>query len=148
MNGLLKTLKPSKQIFIQGLTITISLVVIQLLLDAYQNSFLLYMPPIGFALFTVTMFGIQPIILGVLNIIVLHRLYDCEGWQIGFWLNGFFLLIVFSTINLLIQTMADTPFSIGIGVVEVILLSYPFGYIGKFSNRGCKKVSTQPTAAV
>jgi hypothetical protein len=139
---LLRILKPSKQIFIQGLTITISLVVIQLLLDAYQNSFLLYMPPIGFALFIVTMFGIQPIILGVLNIIALHRLYDCEGWQIGFWLNGFFLLIVFSTINLLIQTMASVPFSLGVGVVEVILLSYPFGYIGKFSNRGCKNTST------
>ena len=102
MNGLLKILKPSKQIFIQGLTITISLVVIQLLLDAYQNSFLLYMPPIGFALFLVTMLGIQPIILGVVNIIALHRLYDCEGWQIDFWLNGFFLfqLIFFFLIHL------------------------------------------------
>ena len=131
-------LKPSKQIFIHGLAIIISLVTIQLLLDAYQNAFLLYMPPIGFALFLVTMFAIQPLILGVLNIIVLHRLYDCEGWQIGFWLNGFFLLIVFSTINLLIQTMTGVAFSVGVGVVEVFLLSYPFGYLAKFSNRGCK----------
>jgi len=135
---LLRMLKPSKQIFIHGLAIIISLVTIQLLLDAYQNAFLLYMPPIGFALFLVTMFAIQPLILGVLNIIVLHRLYDCEGWQIGFWLNGFFLLIVFSTINLLIQTMTGVAFSVGVGVVEVFLLSYPFGYLAKFSNRGCK----------
>ena len=138
-----RILKPSKQIFIHGLAIIISLVTIQLLLDAYQNAFLLYMPPIGFALFLATMFAIQPIILGVLNIIVLHRLYDCEGWQLGFWLNGFFLLIVFSTINLLIQTMTGVPFSVGVGVVEVLLLSYPFGYLGKFSNRGCKKANTQ-----
>ena len=88
-------LKLPKQVFIHGLVIIIALVTIQLLLDAFQNAFLLYMPPIGFALFLVTMFGIQPIILGVLNIIVLHRLYNCEGWQIGFWLNGFFLLIIF-----------------------------------------------------
>ena len=135
---MLRILKPSKQIFIHGLTIIISLVTIQLLLDAYQNAFLLYMPPIGFALFLVTMFAIQPLILGVLNIIVLHRLYYCEGWQIGFWLNGFFLLIVFSTINLLIQTMTGVAFSVGVGVVEVFLLSYPFGYLAKFSNRGCK----------
>ena len=135
---MLRMLKPSKQIFIHGLAIIISLVTIQLLLDAYQNAFLLYMPPIGFALFLVTMFAIQPLILGVLNIIVLHRLYDCEGWQIGFWLNGFFLLIVFSTINLLIQTMTGVAFSVGVGVVEVFLLSYPFGYLAKFSNRGCK----------
>ncbi len=145
---MLRMFKPSKKVFIQGLAITVSLVVIQLLLDAYQNAFLLYMPPIGFALFIVTMFGIQPIILGVLNIIVLHRLYDCEGWQIGFWFNGFFLLLVFSTVNLLIQTMANVPFSLGVGAVEIILLSYPFGYVGKFSNRGCKNTSTQtkPTA--
>ena len=134
-------LKLSKQIFIHGLTILISLAIIQLMLDAYQNSLLLYMPPIGFALFLVTMLGIQPIILGVLNIIALHRLYDCEGWQIGFWLNGFFLLLVFSTINLLLQTMAGLPFSLGIGIVEILLLSYPFGYLGKFSNRGCKKTN-------
>ena len=134
-----RMLKPSKQIFIHGLTILIPLVIIQLMLDAYQNSLLLYMPPIGFALFLLTSYGIQPIIIGVLNIIVMHRLFDCEGWQIGFWLNGFFLLLVFSTINLLLQTMAGVPFSLGIGIVEILLLSYPFGYLGKFSNRGCKK---------
>src|SRR3990172_7535823 len=136
-------LKLSKPLFIHGLAIMISLVTIQLLLDAFQNGFLLFMPPIGFALFLVTMFAIQPLILGVLNIIVLHRLYVCEGWQIGFWLNGIFLLIVFSTINLLIQTIAGISFSMGVGVVEIILLSYPFGYLGKFSNRGCKPIAEQ-----
>ena len=136
-----RMLKPSKQIFIHGLTILIPLVIIQLMLDGYQNSLLLYMPPIGFALLLLTSYGIQPIIVGVLNIIVIHRLYDCEGWQIGFWLNGFFLLLVFSTINLLLQTMAGLPFSLGIGIVEILLLSYPFGYLGKFSNRGCKKTN-------
>lgn len=140
-----RTLKLSKQVFIHGLVITIALVAIQLLLDVCQNAFLLYMPPIGFAIFLVTMFAIQPIILGVLNIIVLHRLYNCEGWQIGFWLNGFFLLIFFSTINLLIQTSAGVPFSLGVGIVEVFLLAYPFGYLGKFSNRGCKSRNPQQT---
>jgi hypothetical protein len=138
-------LKLSKQVFIHGLAIIIALVAIQLLLDVYQNTFLLYMPPIGFAIFLITMFGIQPIILGVLNIILLHRLYNCEGWQIGFWLNGFFLLLFFSTINLLIQTNTGISFSLGIGIVEVFLLSYPFGYLGKFSNRGCKSKSQKQT---
>jgi len=114
------------------------MVVIQLLLDVFQNPFLLYMPPIGFALMLLTMYGIQPLILGVLNIIVIHRLYGSEGWQIGFWLNGFFLLIIFSTINIMIQTMAGVPFSIILGALEIVLLSYPFGYLGKFSNRGTK----------
>ena len=142
-----KMIKLSKQVFIHGLAIIIALVAIQLLLDAYQNAFLLYMPPIGFAIFLITMFGIQPIILGVLNIILLHRLYNCEGWQIGFWLNGFFLLLFFSTINLLIHTNTGISFSLGIGIVEVFLLSYPFGYLGKFSNRGCKSKSQKQTNA-
>jgi hypothetical protein len=140
-------LKLSKQVFIHGLTIIIALVAIQLLLDAFQNAFLLYMPPIGFALLLITMFAVQPIILGVLNIIFLHRLYNYEGWQIGFWLNGFFLLIFFSSINLLIQTIAGVSFSLGVGIVEVFLLSYPFGYLGKFSNRGCKSNSPQQIPA-
>jgi hypothetical protein len=113
------------------------------MLDVYQNSLLLYMPPIGFALFLLTSYGIQPIIVGVLNIIVLHRLHDCEGWQIGFWLNGFFLLLVFSTINLLLQIMAGVPFSLGVGIVEILLLPYPFGYLGEFSNRGCKNTNLE-----
>jgi hypothetical protein len=105
------------------------------------------MPPIGFAMFVLTMFGIQPLILGVLNIIVIHRLYNCQGWQIGFWLNGFFLLLFFLTINLLIQTSAGVPFSLGVGIAEVFLLSYPFGYLGKFSNRGCESRSSPLTAS-
>ena len=142
-----RILKLSKQVLIHGLVIIIALVTIQLLMDVFQNAFLIYMPPIGFAIFLITMFVIQPIILGVLNIIVLHRLYNCEGWQIGFWLNGFFLLLSFSTINLLIQTTMGVPFSLGVGIVEVFLLSYPFGYLGKFSNRGCKSRSPQQTPA-
>ena len=100
--------------------------------------FFLYMPPIGFAFFLVATYGIQPIGLGVLNIVVLQRLYGYDGWQIGLWLNGFFLLLIFSTVNLLIQTIAGVPFSLGIGILEIFVLSYPFGYLGKFSNQGNK----------
>lgn len=143
MSGLPRILKLSKQVFIHGLVIITVLVIIQLLLDAFQSAFLLYMPPIGFAIFLVVMFGIQPIVIGVFNIIMLHRIYNCEGWQIGFWLNGFFLLVFFSTINLLLQTSFGIPFSLAVGIVEVFLLSYPFGYLGKFSNRGTKTASIQ-----
>jgi hypothetical protein len=145
VNGLPKTPKLSKRIFIHGLTIVVALVVIQLLLDASQRTFLLYMPPIGFALFLLATYGIQPIIVGVLNIVVLHRFYNLEGWQIGLWLNGFFLLLVFSTINLMIQTVAGVPFSLITGSLEILLLAYPFGYIGKFSNRGVSNPSPRLT---
>lgn len=136
-------LKVSKQVFMHGLIIMTFLVAVQLLLDITRNAFLLYMPPIGLVLYLVTAFFIQPIILGVINIIVIHRLYDCEGWQIGFWLNGFFLFIVFSTVNLVLETTIGLTFSLAIGVIEVLLLSYPFGYLGKFSNRGAENYIPQ-----
>jgi len=142
---LFKTPKLSKQIFIHGLTIVVSLVVIQLLLEVSRNSFLLFMPPIGFALFLFTTYGIQPLIIGALNIIILHRLYNYEGCQMGFWTNGFFLLLVFSTINLMIHTIAGIHFSLIVGIPEIFLLSYPFGYLGKFSNRGTNPHQPPPT---
>ena len=140
---MVRMLKVSKQVFMHGLIIMTFLVAVQLLLDITRNAFLLYMPPIGLVLYLVTAFFIQPIILGVINIIVIHRLYDCEGWQIGFWLNGFFLFIVFSTVNLVLETTIGLTFSLAIGVIEVLLLSYPFGYLGKFSNRGAENYIPQ-----
>ena len=132
-------LKSGTPILIHGFALVAVLVTVQLLLDAFQEMFLLYKPPIGFALFLLTMFGIQPIILGAFNIVLIHRLYNSEGWQLGFWLNGFFLLLIFLTINLVILTIGNVSFSIVVGVVEIFLLSYPFGYLGKFSNRGSPK---------
>lgn len=128
---------PAKKIFIHGFIIIAALVTAQLILDASQNSFLMYLPPLGFAFFMVISYIIQPLIVGVLNIVVLHRLYNYEGWRIGFWLNGFFLLLAFSAINLALQTIAHVPFSVVVAIVELPLLAYPFGYLGKFSNRGC-----------
>ena len=84
---MLKTLKPAKPVLIHGLMLVFALVLIQLLLDALQNSFLLYMPPIGFAFFLFIQYGIQAITVGTLNVVILHCLYKCEDWQIGFWLN-------------------------------------------------------------
>jgi hypothetical protein len=36
---------------------------------------------------------------------------------------------------------------LGIGVLEILLLSYPFGYLGKFSNRGSPKNTQQAATA-
>jgi hypothetical protein len=143
VNGLLKTLKPAKPIFIHGLILVVALVTIQLLLDGFQNSFLLFMPPLGFVFFLLIQYGIQPLAVGVLNIIILHRYYNWEDWQIGSWLNGLFLLLAFSTINLILQTITGLPFSPYIVAVDILVLSYPFGYLGKFSNRGRKNANPQ-----
>jgi hypothetical protein len=147
VNGLLKTLKPAKPIFIHGLAIILALVIIQLLLDSFQNSFLLFMPPLGFAFSLIIQYGIQPIAVGVLNIIILHRYYNWEDWQTGFWLNGLFLMLAFSTINLILQTITGLPFSPYIATLDIFILSYPFGYLGKFSNRGRKNANPQQTSA-
>jgi hypothetical protein len=129
-----------------GLILVVALVIIQLLLDGFQNSFLLFMPPLGFAFFLLIQYGIQPLAVGVLNIIILHRYYRWEDWQTGFWLNGLFLLLAFSTINLILQTITGLPFFPYITAVDILVLSYPFGYLGKFSNRGCKNANTQQSS--
>jgi len=134
--------KLSKTKFIYGLAITIALIVAQLLLDVFQISLLLFMPPIGFAIFLFISYGILPIIIGVLNIVLLNRFYNCDGWEIGFWLNGLFLTLAFSTITILLQTITGLPF-FAVAIVEILILPYPFGILGKFSNRGQKIADPQ-----
>ncbi len=138
-----KTLKPSKPVFIHGTILVATLVIVQLLLDAFENTFLLYMPPIGFALFLFTQYGIQAIAVGTLNVIILQRLYKWEDWRTGFWLNGLFLLLTFSTITLILQTITGLPFAPYIALIAILALPYPFGYIGKFSNRERKNTKPQ-----
>jgi len=149
VNGLLKIQNPiehafkrvemvlarSKLIFIHGIIILASLTVAEFLLYNFLNSFLLYLPPIGFAFFLFVSYCIVPIIIGALNIVVLHRLYKFEGWQIGFWQNGLFLFLVFSAINLIFQiTTGVSELSYIFAIIETIVLAYPFGIIAKLSN--------------
>ena len=126
---------PSRNMFFHGLLVLIPLTASQLMLDASQNSFLLYLPPLGFAFFLIVSYVVQPLIIGVLNVVALHRFYHYQGWQISFWLNGLFILLIFSTINLVIQTIMHVPFSALVAIAEIPLLAYPFGYLGKISNR-------------
>ena len=87
---MLKTLKTIeipkkiKQIFLHSLIIIIPLGIIQMLLDNYQNNFMVFLPPIGFGFFLVISYIIQPIIVGALNVIILSRLYNTEGFQTSF----------------------------------------------------------------
>jgi hypothetical protein len=141
VRGLLKTLKPARQVFIHGLIIIITLVIAQSLLEGFQNSFLLYLPPLGFAFFLLVQYVVQPIAVGALNVAILDHLYSGEGWQTGFWLNGLFLLLMFSTINLILQTFTGLTFLPYIAAVDIFVLSYPFGRLGKFSNRGGKNIN-------
>ena len=96
------------------------------------------MPPIGFALLIITTYLLQPILIGVLNILLINTLYKTKGWQVGFWLNGIFLLLAFATINLVLQTAFSLPFTYT-ALIDIIALSFPFGCIARFSNGGWKK---------
>lgn len=135
-----KTLRSIQKILIHGFIILSVLAIIQLLVAANQDSLLTYVPPFGLALLMVIVYLIQPITIGVINIIVLNRFYNFAGWQIGFWLNGIFLLLVFSTMNIVLQTVLLTTFSPIVAVLEILLLSFPFGYLGKLSNGPAKEV--------
>ncbi len=134
----LRNLRLIEKLFIQGFVVAVILIIIQVLLASFRESFMVYMPPLGFALLEAITYFVQPLIIGVINIIIINSLYKTKGWQVGFWLNGIFLLLAFSTLNLLLQTTFNLPFWPTIAVID-LFLSLPFGYIARFSNGGWKK---------
>ncbi len=85
-----------------------------------------------------TTYLIQPIIVGVLNIFMINVLYGTRGWQVGFWLNGIFIVLLFSAINVVLQTALGLPFAYAASI-DIVVLALPFGCIARFSNGGWKK---------
>jgi hypothetical protein len=96
------------------------------------------MPPIGSVFLMLITYLIQPILIGFLNIFIINTLYKTKGWQVGFWLNGIFLLLTFSTINLILQITFELPFSYT-AAIDILVLAFPLGCIARFSNGGWKK---------
>ncbi|MGD6933458.1 MAG: hypothetical protein ACQCN5_04545 [Candidatus Bathyarchaeia archaeon] len=127
------------RLIIHGLLIVCSLIILQTVLDSAKDSFMMFLPPLGFAFFYITTYLIGPLIIGAVNIIIIHRLNKLKGWQVGFWLNGLFLMLVFSTTNLVLQTMLNLPFAPYIALIDLFLLSLPFGIVARYSNGGWKK---------
>jgi len=127
-----------EKLLIQGLILSIILIVFQSWLDSVRTGFIAYMPPIGFALLIAITYFAQPIILGVLNIVIINALFRTKGWQVGFWLNGIFLLLTFTTVNLLLELGFQLQFLPIVAVID-LLLALPFGCIARFSNGGWKK---------
>jgi hypothetical protein len=134
----LQSLRLIEKLLLQGLALAIILIAIQLALEGARDSFMTYMPPLGFFFLMFTTYLIQPIIVGVLNIFIINVLFGTKGWQVGFWLNGIFLLLAFSTINVVLQTALGLSFTFVV-VIDVVLLAFPFGCIARFSNGGWKK---------
>ena len=97
-----------------------------------------YMPPLGFAFLLAITYFAQPIILGAVNIALINSLHKTRGWQVGFWLNGIFLLLAFSTLNLVLQVTFKLQFAPTIAIID-LLLSFPFGCLARFSNGGWTK---------
>ncbi len=133
-----KNLRLVVKLLVQGAALTILLTIVQLALDGYRDGFMSYMPPIGFALLMFVTYIVQPLLVGVLNIFIINFLYNTKGWQVGFWLNGIFLLLTFSTINVVMQTALGLPFSVA-AAIDIVVLALPFGCIARFSNGGWKK---------
>ena len=127
-----------EKLFIQGVILAVILIVFKAWLDSAEQSSMSYMPPLGFAFLMAITYFAQPILIGVINIALINSLHKTKGWQVGFWLNGVFLLLAFSTINLLLQTTFALQFLPVIAIID-LLLSLPFGCIARFSNGGWKK---------
>jgi hypothetical protein len=125
-------------IAVQGLIIVAVLVECQSLLNENNGWYMSYLPPIGFAFFIAISFLIQPILIGVLNVLIINKMCKCKGWQVNFWLNGIFLLLIFMTANLMLQTVLELNFFY-VATVDFVALSFPFGFIARYSNGGWKK---------
>jgi hypothetical protein len=134
----LQSLRLIEKLLLQGLALAIILIVIQLALEGARDSFMTYMPPLGFFFLMFTTYLIQPIIVGVLNIFIINVLFGTKGWQVGFWLNGIFLVLMFSMVNVVLQTALGLSFTV-VAVIDVVVLAFPFGCIARFSNGGWKK---------
>lgn len=127
------------RLLIHGLLIVCSLIIIQTLLDTAKEGFMMFLPPLGFVFFYVSTYIFGPIAVGAVNIIIMHRLNKVKGWQVGFWLNGLFLMLAFSTTNLILQTALGLPFAPYIALIDLFMLALPFGIIARYSNGGWKK---------
>ena len=127
-----------QKLLLQGLVAVIILIVFQAWLDSVQTGFLSYMPPLGFAFFLAITYFAQPLVLGAANISLINTLHKTRGWQVGIWLNGLLLVLAFSTLNLVLQVTFNLAFLPVIAVID-LLLAFPFGCLGRFSNGGWKK---------
>ncbi len=134
----LRDLRLAEKLLLQGLITVIILIVIQAWFYSAQDSFMSYMPPLGFAFLLAITYFAQPIILGAVNIALINSLHKTRGWQVGFWLNGIFLLLAFSTLNLVLQVTFKLQFAPTIAIID-LLLSFPFGCLARFSNGGWTK---------
>lgn len=127
-----------EKLFIQGVVLAIILIIFKAWFDNAEQSFLSYMPPLGVAFLIAITYFVQPILIGAANIALINSLHKTKGWQVGFWLNGVFLLLAFSTLNFLLQTTFSLQFLPVIAIID-LLLALPFGCIARFSNGGWKK---------
>ncbi len=134
----LQSLRLWMKLLLQGLILAVILVAVELSLEGARDSFMAFLPPLGFFFMMFTKYLVQPIVIGVINIFIINVLFGTRGWQVGFWLNGIFLLLVFSTVNLVLQTALGLSFGF-VAAVDVVVLAFPFGCIARFSNGGWKK---------
>ena len=127
-----------EKLLIQGLILAIVLSIVQMYLNGARNVFMVYMPPLGFVFLIFVTYIVQPIMIGILNIFIINTLFKTKGWQVGFWLNGIFLLLAFSSVNLVLQTEFNLSFGYT-ALIDIVVLALPFGCIARFSNGGWKK---------
>jgi hypothetical protein len=126
------------KLLLQGVILSTIMAMLQLWFEGQLGGFMLYMPPIGLVIFVVLMFVVEPIALGAVNIVLINVMFDTKGWQVTFWLNGIFLLLIFTMVNIMLRTVFGWPTTL-IMAFDVVLLSPPLGCLARFSNGGWKK---------
>jgi hypothetical protein len=73
-----------EKLSIHGVILAIILIMFKAWFDSAEQSFMSYMPPLGFAFLMAITYFAQPIVIGVLNIALINALHKTKGWQVGF----------------------------------------------------------------
>jgi hypothetical protein len=111
----------------------------QLIINYWRSDFLNYNPPIGLAFFMASNYLILPLLIGALNVVLLTWLFHLQGCQTGAWLSGLFLILTFTAINIALQTVMGLTLSVPLAIIEVLLLAFPFSFIGRLTKVSYRK---------
>jgi hypothetical protein len=92
-------------------------------------SFITYNPPIGTGLLIFSYIFVIPFIVGVVNALVVKKVWDAEFGGYSFYVNGLMLFLLVSSIHMILKYVLNSYVS---AVILTVIFSPLLGFIGKY----------------
>jgi len=114
---------------LHGIIMCIVSLALMFLLSSNMVSFITYNPPIGTGLLIFSYVFVVPFIVGVVNALVVKKVWDVEfGWY-SFYVNGLMLFLLVSSMHMILNYALN---SYMFAVVLTVIFSPLLGFIGKY----------------